>query len=265
MQEYIRSGPWRYVAIYRHPDFPGLSIDATNTNNSFFSLSDQWISCFTSKLPPQNNKEVWDRCAKYIEIPKTGSRSITEALRSKIPGEQSISFFGHMYGRHFAPEIWPELKTMVRNPYDRLVSAYHFMRRGGFNGNIHYAKIASEFPTFDKFVLDFLDVKYMEFGDLSAAYDTRWRAAPWREIFVRQREWIVNDGGNMLVSPNNVAYFEYFNADMMRVFNCSVVPKKNISSDRRPYEDYYKRHDVRSKVQELYGPDFDTLGYSYSI
>lgn len=265
MPDYISIGPWRWAQIYRDPNFPGITIEGNNTNNSFFELSGSFIHGYTAELPPSGDFNLWNACGKFIEIPKTGTRTVTRLLKSKLTGDPPVAFFGHMYGRHFPSYLHQELKTFVRNPYDRLVSAYYFMKGGGFSQNAKYLELATQFPRFEDFVLRFLDQSHIRFGSVNEDFSLRWRAAPWREIFVAQREWLVDDSGAMLVSPHNIARFENFDEDLVKVFGSATSEKINSSSQRGPYQEYFARNDVREKVQELYGPDFDTLGYGYEL
>lgn len=261
----ITSGPWRWVSIYRHPDIPGLSLNATNTNDSFFNVQKSYVSGYTCILPSFGEVDLWNGCAKYIEIPKTGSRSLVDALNQKLTNNPSVPFFGHMYGRHFPEYLRGELKTVVRNPYDRLVSSYNFMKGGGFNANGKYLDLSAQFPNFYEFVLEFLNESHMRFGSTIDDFSTRWRASMWREIFVRQSEWLVDDAGAFIIKNSNMARFEYFDSEACRVFGVNNVRMLNSSQGVRPYQEYYARNDVREKVQDLYGPDFDALGYSYAI
>ena len=265
MPEYITIGPWRYTEIYLHPNLPGLTIEGNNTNNSFFERHGNLMTSYTAELPPPSDTQLWNGCAKFVEIPKTGTRTVTKALRAKLSGDSPNEFFGHMYGRHFPAHLHKELKTFVRNPYDRLVSSYFFMKRGGFGKNPKYLELGKQYPKFEDFVLGFLDHSHTRFGSISEEFASRWRAAPWREIFVAQKEWLVDDGGAMLVSPENMARFENFQEDLAKVFGVTSSARLNTSSERGPYQEYFARNDVREKVQELYGPDFEALGYDYAL
>lgn len=265
MPTHITIGPWRYAEIYRHPNFPGLSIEADNTNNSFFQKHEFFISGYTAELPPSGDANLWNSCAKFIEIPKTGTRTVTRVLSKNLTGNPPVPFFGHMYGRHFPDFLHKELRTFVRNPYDRLVSAYYFMSRGGFSQNGQYLELAQQFPRFEDFVMKFLGHNHTRYGSVNEDFSSRWRAASWREIFVAQTEWLVDDEGAMLVLPENIARFENFDAELKRVFGVVTSEKLNSSDQRRPYQEYFSRNDVREKVQDLYGSDFDCLGYGYAL
>ncbi len=265
MQNYIKCGPWRYVVAYRNPDLPGFEITTRSNENAFFNEGKDWVVGYTAALPSYDKAELWSSSARYIEIPKTGSRSIASALGRMISDTAPIPFYGHMYGRSFPNWLWPSLRTMIRNPYDRVVSAYYFMKSGGFNSNAQYLKLTSIYQEFDHFVMDFLNFEHMAYGCIDSPYSTRWRAAPWREIFVRQTEWLTDQTDDIIIPAGNMARFENFESDLLKVFGCSGVERRNSSKEKLPFQEYYSRGDVRRKVYELYAKDFDLLGYSEQI
>ena len=66
----------------------------------------------------------------FIHIPKNAGISIEEALFDKKIGHKSILQFES----HNLKKYHEYFKfTVVRNPYDRLVSAFHFLKKGGRN------------------------------------------------------------------------------------------------------------------------------------
>ena len=91
------------------------------------------------------------RCI-FVHIPKTGGTSISKALFG--------SEFGHCTVDHyeiFSPERFRNYFkfAFVRNPWDRLLSAYKFLKKGGmYSADKTWSDIyLSEFDNFESFVL----------------------------------------------------------------------------------------------------------------
>jgi len=55
--------------------------------------------------------------------------------------------FGHVYTRYYPEKYRHKIKLIVRNPYDRAVSAYFFMKKGGFNNNSQYLQLVGVHET----------------------------------------------------------------------------------------------------------------------
>jgi len=90
----------------------------------------------------------------FIHIPKTGGMSVRSALRARgkrIPGpHKSVRAYQELYGS----DIFREYKgyAVIRNPLDRLVSAYFYVR-GRFNSDSYDNKrerelFSNEFSAF---------------------------------------------------------------------------------------------------------------------
>ena len=96
----------------------------------------------------------------FIHVPKAAGTAINEALYGR--------FMGHVRASDI--ERWgsPALRALprfaiVRNPWDRLVSAYRFVKRGGGIGGPHAGRVrragqyrVPQFDTFERFVREWL-------------------------------------------------------------------------------------------------------------
>jgi hypothetical protein len=94
----------------------------------------------------------------YVHIPKAAGMSVLRALFGNAG-------MGHMSVREYRRVLRPgfvrraKALTTVRNPWDRLHSAYHFLQRGGWPGTRDDAfhQLIATCPSFEHFVLDWLD------------------------------------------------------------------------------------------------------------
>ena len=94
----------------------------------------------------------------FFHIPKTAGISISNALFGDVKwGHRSVNFYKSYYGEKVFNSLYKF--CFVRNPYDRLFSAYTFLKEGGINSldsNFSNSYL-QEFANFDEFVLKGLE------------------------------------------------------------------------------------------------------------
>jgi len=145
--------------------------------------------------------------------------------------------------------------AFVRNPFDRLVSAFFHLRRGGLNE------------------LDRMDAERYtsQYGDNFALFvrgELGSEAPPaLSQIHLRpQIDWLVNAEGNLVV--DFLGKFETIETDTYRiasVLDIGVKPMSRLnSSQHAPYYDLYNA-DSRAIVARTYRHDFDAFGYSTAL
>lgn len=217
---------------------------AFNVYNPFIK---KWSFKFEITIPSEKCK-YWDNASVFfIGIPKTGTRSITYS----IPNKWWIKYdYCHMYGKHYPTHIREKLKTIVRNPYDRLVSAYFFITRGGFFNNREFRKIKTSFSSFDDWVLNGLSTDQLHCATSSAV---------WEPLHL-QADWILDDNNRLVLPQKNIGRFETIEEDSKRLFGINDLAKLNCS-ERKPWQEYYHNPKVANKVYLLYRKDFRLLGY----
>jgi len=202
------------------------------------------------KIPLENNP-FWDEKDKWVVfIPKTGSQSLEWSLDVKYN-------FGHMFASQFPSRIHHKIVAFVRNPYDRLVSSYEFMVRGGFNQNPQYFEIRDKYKDFQDWVLTGLN-SYL----LKIQKDRPFEG--WKEAFLPQHYWITKD--NVLLIPKeNIGRFENLKDDVYRLLNIELKLHMNKSENKKDWKTYYTNPAVAEKVYELYRQDFDLFNYPKEI
>jgi chondroitin 4-sulfotransferase 11 len=140
----------------------------------------------------------------------------------------------------------------ARNPYDRLVSAFHYVSKGGINeadrrDSIEY--LASYHGDFRRFVLDAL-------------------AGPqppriFRQIHLRpQVDWLCDETGRVVVDC--LGHFESMDlayAELARKIGVALPAPSHVNKSKHAnYETYYDES-LRAVVARAYRADFDQLGY----
>tara|TARA_B100000886_G_scaffold309663_1_gene243982 strand:- start:316 stop:969 length:654 start_codon:yes stop_codon:yes gene_type:complete len=99
-----------------------------------------------------------DKNCIFFHIPKTAGISISNALFGNIKwGHRDVNFYKSYYGEKVFNSLYKF--CFVRNPYDRLFSAYTFLKKGGINNlDLEFSNsYLQEFANFDEFVLKGLE------------------------------------------------------------------------------------------------------------
>lgn len=199
-----------------------------------------------------HENDFWKQEAKWcVMIPKNGTVSLTFKLNCQV-------LFGHMYICHFPKQLHSQIVAFVRNPYDRLVSAYEFMIRGGFNQNPEYLAIENEYKDFEDWVWRGLNAKLLKIP--------LYQIAPsWKEAFLPQHYWLMDrNKTELLISPENIGRFENFKDDAKRLLNIEMNHHLN-KSERKELKEYYFNPKIAEKVYKLYEKDFILFGYSKEL
>jgi hypothetical protein len=182
-------------------------------------------------------------------LPRTGVRRLLSHL--PLPEDPSrAAFRPHTTARWARLKLSPRLYdsycafTVVRNPFDRAVSNYNFLRqRPEHHSHRHVREL-----TFD--------------GYLGFLKRHRWRRDP------TQRYRVVDGRGRLLCDP--VLKFE--NLDLEFATLCArlelpvaePLPRKNAST-HRPWREYYESRATRDAAVDLFREDFDAFGYATEI
>ena len=93
----------------------------------------------------------------FIHIPKCAGNAVQKSLFGEV-------FFGHQTIRQYQVALPQSLYqnawkfTIVRDPFERIVSAWRFLKAGGLNANDkkYFGETLSQYKTFDHFVNDWL-------------------------------------------------------------------------------------------------------------
>lgn len=184
----------------------------------------------------------------FVHIPKCAGISIATALYGNLGG-------GHLTLRQYATAFPPGAFlnyfkfAVVRNPWDRLVSAYHFLKGGGLT--------EKDSSFFQRELAVFSD--FSEFVNGWVSRDNIWK---WHH-FRPQTHYLNPVLGQFGI--DFVALMENLPSDFAiiskRVGGGANLPVKN-KSKRRPYAEYYEGR-TRRIVADVYRDDIATLGYHF--
>jgi hypothetical protein len=161
-----------------------------------------------------------------------------------------VAFRPHTTARWARMKISPQVFdsytafTVVRNPFDRAVSNYHFLlQRPEHHSHRHVRQM-----TFDEY-LKFLKSR-------------RWMRDP------TQRYRVAGAHGELLCTP--ILRFESLQADFadlcrrLGLAGGDALGHRN-PSRHRPFHEYYERRTTRAAVVDLFAEDFESFGYSTEL
>lgn len=185
------------------------------------------------------------RCI-FIHVPKAAGTSVAQSLF----GAASRHVDYHEYERANPAKFRHYFKfTFVRNPWDRLLSAYTFLLNGGMN-DMDAAWAAEHLANID------------EFRDFVQLLVERPELLQW--VHLRpQHSFLCNEHGDIKV--DFVGRVENIEVDFATIAARIGVPA-NLSirnrSDHVPYADIYDARS-REQVARLYRSDIEIFGYSF--
>ncbi len=186
----------------------------------------------------------------FFHIPKTGGVSVSQSLFGNLAG-------GHLNVKHYKAVFRPrEFRayfkfTFVRNPWDRLLSAYLFLKAGGFNETDRRWALEnlSAFPDFSAFVMDWLN-----------------RENVWSKLhFQPQIDFISTNGAKPEV--DFIGRFENLEEDFAYVkkrigISTSLGHFNRGPGLRKDYREYYSEA-AREVVAKVYREDIAVFGYEF--
>ncbi|WP_200348644.1 sulfotransferase family 2 domain-containing protein [Halochromatium glycolicum] len=207
----------------------------------------QWMRKATSKKG-YSYKPFDEKKAIFIHIPKCAGVSVNKKLFGNLAGGHTTF---NEYSVIFEPRLLTEYFkfTIVRNPWDRLVSAYFFLKNGGFdeedrNWSEKELKYISSFEDFVKIWLSRSNIwKWPHFR-------------PQYHYMLEKREKVYIDF---------VAFFENIHEDFSYItsrleMQCSL-PVSN-KGNHGLYKNYYDSEMIKI-VGNVYSEDIRMLGYKF--
>lgn len=185
----------------------------------------------------------------FIHIPKTAGISVSLALFGNLAGghkkirEYQTIFPKRTFDRYFK-------FAFVRNPWDRVVSTYFYLIRGGINeaDKAWAEQNIIKYPDFKSFVVGWLKVENI-----------------YSQIhFVPQFEFLINSNG--ILDVDFIGRFENLESDFETIKSMvktgSELEKHNHSKRGLNYTHYYDE-ETKEIVRKVYKKDIDLFGYTY--
>jgi hypothetical protein len=207
------------------------------------------LSLFMPGTDPERSLRPFIRTnSLFIHVPKAAGVSIARALYGNLG-------MGHLtmeeYRSLFRPSALARMFkfAFVRNPFDRLHSAYHFLRGGGLSdedANFCWERL-SVFPSFEHFVLE---------GLQKPEIATYWHFLPQCHF--------LDSGADTL---DFIGRFESLEQDF-EIVRIRVNPSarlEHINRAPRENQDYRQAYtaEMAKSVAAQYARDLDELGYEF--
>ncbi len=195
-----------------------------------------------SLLPFEKTKSI------FVHIPKCAGVSVNQALYGSLAGghlsiQDYIIAFGPIKFRSFYKF------TIVRNPWDRLVSAFHFLKGGGFNSKdkIWFETHIGKNISFEEFVLTKLNKP---------------EVLDWYHF--RPQHTFISDNKNVSL-VDFIGKLENLDTDFGRIaekLGVHLNVSKSNESLRSSYKFYYSEKS-RLVVSEIYKKDIELFNYTF--
>lgn len=187
--------------------------------------------------------------ALFIHVPKSAGRSIVRGLFDVKSVEHAPAEWYQRLDREKFEQYFKF--TFVRNPWDRAVSAYTYLKNGGSaasEDDRHWSRFVNEYDSFDEFVCQWMTA------------DNIMRNA----LFTPQTLFLQDEYGRMAM--DFVGRFEHLEHDFARIAEQlkvqATLPHIN-QSRQTPYESFYSESS-RDIIAELYAGDIAAFGYSFA-
>ena len=197
-------------------------------------------------------KPFVDHKCIFVHIPKCAGISVAYTL------------FGHRGGAHYSIEKYQKIFTktefeeffkftIVRNPWDRLVSAYHYFLQGGRNEKDRRwaEKHLSKYETFNDFVKEWIS-----------------RDRVFKSLVFRPQYSFVCLPGSLTPTVDFIGRFENLDADFSYIkkklaISAPDLPSLNKSKARKnDYRKYYNG-ETRQIIADVYREDIELFDYNF--
>ena len=203
------------------------------------------------KVTAPTFKPFLDTRTLFVHIPKTAGIAIGHGVYGRHTGNHTtIAEYQMAFSRQEFTAMFTF--TFVRNPWDRLLSAYQFMKKGGRNeGDRQWsADHLASFTNFEAFVLGWVNPENVLKGI----------------HFTPQHHFLTNPGSDRIM-VDFVGRFENLQADwdalQTKVKVTSTLEPVNVN---RSADDDHRQHytpKMVERVRQVYAKDIALFGYSF--
>ncbi len=183
----------------------------------------------------------------FVHVTKAAGTAVAKTLFGELPYHYTAWQYRVIYGRRTFRRYFKF--AFVRNPWDRLHSAYSFLASGGWNESDArwYEENLGHLSDFNSFVMDWLA------PDRLHAHVHFWP----------QRDFLCDHRGRLLV--DFLGHFETLHADfdhVARELGLTRSLARENASGKRDYRGVYTL-EAREKVARLYAFDIRQFGYDF--
>jgi hypothetical protein len=183
----------------------------------------------------------------FVHITKTAGTSVAKSLFGYLPYHYTAVDYRAIYGKKTFNEYYKF--AFVRNPWDRLYSAYRYLKAGGWNDeDKQWAEThLSRFSSFNEFVRHWLTKENINK----------------HKHFWPQRRFICDSRNRLLI--DYLAYFETLHEDYDVIKSRLQIDTEIGRHNVNPGETYKEAYDYKSKmiVADVYSEDIALFGYDF--
>ncbi|WP_299228475.1 sulfotransferase family 2 domain-containing protein [uncultured Psychroserpens sp.] len=201
---------------------------------------------------PYYSLNVFDyyRCI-FIHIPKAAGISFNMSLFGNYGGgHRDLKFYEEKYPKRTFNDYYKF--TIVRNPWDRLYSAYTFLKKGGFDAidKAWADEHLNQFNSFEDFVLNWVT-----------------KANVYKKIhFMPQYEFLIDVSGEL--NMDYIGRFETIETSYKDIAAYlgidTVLEKRNITKNKKQYFEQYTEKMI-TIVSDVYQRDIEEFGYTFRL
>ncbi len=189
----------------------------------------------------------------FVHVPKTGGQSISKALGGKT---KRISTHDPLFA-HDRENLYSF--GFVRNPWDRMVSLYHYLCQKNFKNSDRFNQQQVRSLGFKRWLLE--DSFYMKEDDSFLRRATRGIDQDgYLKPMQRRTQLYWLDGADY------IGAYENLRGEMIRLcqhlsIKCGHIPHIN-KSEHKHYREYYNSETIEH-VAEHFAPEIEMFGYSF--
>lgn len=205
------------------------------------------------RLNYKDCKPFLDKNIIFIHIPKVAGNGILKSLDLTTPGHLHLYEYEILYDLNLDEYF---KISFVRNPWDRLVSAYHYLKNGGMKDKFpkdgEMQKKLNKFDSFNEFIYKLSEDENYKNNILKRVH------------FKPQFSWLINTSGKIEI--DYIGKFEDINDGFRVLKNKLDKPDSRLQvynkSDHKPYWKYYNKKSV-DIVKNLYKEDIELFDYKF--
>ena len=216
--------------------------------------------------------------ATFIHIPKTGGTMMRVWGEFNIPDKMTegvcFKYPGTTVNRHWQlnkiKEVWPDpgtVFTFVRNPYDRLVSQFHWVGQAAkkrlkekydyhFEKSIKWDILESKSydKGFDRYVRALYNKEYNEIWFDKWRYENGWTRAD------TQLSWLIGGKADIVIKLEEIDSKFYIIQDLL---GCKEPFLTALNASEHDHYSTYYTAETKKMVSEMFKEDLDTFNYDF--
>jgi hypothetical protein len=187
----------------------------------------------------------------FIHITKTAGISVSVSLLGEIIGNMSALYYQSLFGKEKFNRYFKF--AFIRNPFTRLISAYEFLKAGGYDIlDAKNAEVVKPYKSLEDFVMNYLTP-----------------ATARANNYFRPQYCFLCDSNDKILT-DYLGRFETIEEDYEYIRNKigtgEPLKKLNVTKAKKlPPEQYYTSDSMIRKVISIYEKDFELLGYSKAL